>query len=148
MKLMTKTHVLNVAFALMLFFFFSCNNEDLEKPTPVTISQQLQNDLKLEQFANKNLVVNWESLQKVEKDSSEIYELEVTEKIKSEMISKHLQKDVKYELIAVKSKGKVYSYLIEVFSNMNSIAFPNSIQNLSKFEGTLNVYELNGTEMG
>jgi hypothetical protein len=58
MKLMTKTNLLNAAFALMFFFIFSCSNEDLEKPTPVTISQQLQNDLKLEQFANKNLVVN------------------------------------------------------------------------------------------
>jgi hypothetical protein len=54
------------------------------------------------------------------------------------MISKHLQKDVKYELIAVKSKGKVYSYLIEVFSNMNSIAFPNSIQNLRESLKTTN----------
>jgi len=148
MKLMTKTRVLNVAFTLMLFFFVSCNNEDFEKPTTAGIAKQLQDNLKLDQFTNQNLVVNWESLRKTEKDSSEIYEIEVTEKIKSEMTSKFLQKEVKYELIAVKNKDEVHSYLIEAFSNLNYETFPSTIKNLNKFAGTLNVYELNGTKIG
>lgn len=143
-----KNQILKMGIALMGVLIFSCTNNDSEPPTPVSMTKKMQNDLKLDQFANKNLEVNWENLQRTVKDSTEINEIEVTEKVKSEMISELLQKEVKYELIAVKNKGKVNSYLIEAFTNLNYEAFPANIQNLNKFAGTLNVYELNGTKIG
>lgn len=42
----------------------------------------------------------------------------------------------------------MHSYLIEVYSNLNHDLYSNSIQNLKKFTGTLNVYELNGNLIG
>lgn len=101
-----KDSYLKIGFILMTFFFLSCSNEDLEKNPTDTITTQLQKDLKLDHFTNKNIAdnvtVNWKSIKKIEKDSTEIYEIEAAEKNKTVLESKLFQKSLKYELIAIK----------------------------------------------
>ncbi|MFV8358815.1 hypothetical protein [Flavobacterium sp. LS1P3] len=148
-KLFTPPHFLGLFFVLMLF---SCTKDDLENNTTTSITNQLKNDLKLEKFANKNipdnLVINWEAFSKIEKEDFEIYEIEANEKKPSTIESNLFQSKLKYELIAIKNGTEVNSYLIEAYSNLNHDLFPNSIQSLKNFTGTLNVYELNGNLIG
>jgi hypothetical protein len=131
---------------------FSCSKDDLENNAANSITNQLKNDLKLDQFSNKNisenLVVNWEAFSKIEKEDFEIYEIEVNEKKPSTIESNLFQSKLKYELIAIKNGTEVNSYLVEAYSNLNHDLFPNSIQSLKNFTGTLNVYELNGNLIG
>ena len=145
-KIIYPPHFLGIFLALMLF---SCTSDDLENNSTNPVINQLKNDLKLDQFTNKNisqnLVVNWETLSRIEKDGFEIYEIEAIEKHKSKIESNLLQSELKYELISIKNKSEIHSYLVEVYSNLNYASFSNSIQNLKNFTGTLNVYELNGT---
>ena len=128
---------------------FSCTSDDLENNSTNPVINQLRNDLKLDQFANKNisenLVVNWETFSRIEKEGFEIYEIEANEKHISKIESNLLQSKLKYELIAIKKENEIHSYLVEVYSNLNYASFSNSIQNLKNFTGTLNVYELDGT---
>jgi hypothetical protein len=55
---------------------FSCTSDDLKNNSTNPVINQLKNDLKLDQFTNKNiaenLVVNWETFSKIEKDGFEI----------------------------------------------------------------------------
>ena len=127
---------------------FSCTKDDLENNSTISITNKLKNGLKLDQFANKNLsenlIVNWESLTKTEKDNFEVYEIEVNEKNPAIIESNLFQNELKYELIAIKKESEMHSYLIEAYSSLNHTLYSNSIQNLKNFTGTLNVYELNG----
>jgi hypothetical protein len=131
---------------------FSCTKDDLENNSTISITNKLKNDLKLAQFTNKNLsdnlIVNWESLIKTEKDDFEVYEIEVNEKNPAIIESNLFQNELKYELIAIKKEGEMHSYLIEAYSSLNHTLYSNSIQNLKNFSGTLNVYELNGNLIG
>jgi hypothetical protein len=148
-KLFTPPHFLGLFFVLMLF---SCTKDDLENNSTISITNKLKNDLKLAQFTNKNLsdnlIVNWESLIKTEKDDFEVYEIEVNEKNPAIIESNLFQNELKYELIAIKKEGEMHSYLIEAYSSLNHTLYSNSIQNLKNFSGTLNVYELNGNLIG
>jgi hypothetical protein len=78
----------------------------------------------------------------------EIYEIEVSEKNPSEIESNLFQNQLKYELIAIKKGTEIHAYLVEAYSSLNHILFTNSIQNLSAFTGTLNVYQLEGNSIG
>ena len=131
---------------------FSCTKDDLENNTTTSITNQLKNDLKLEKFANKNisdnLVVNWEASSKIEREDFEIYEIEANEKKPSTIESNLFQSKLKYELIAIKNGTEVNSYLIEAYSNLKHGLFPNSIQSLKNFTGTLNIFELSGKQIG
>ncbi|MDR7208167.1 hypothetical protein [Flavobacterium piscis] len=152
MKLTKNSCALKVGFALTLLFFFSCTKEELEiKPTD-TITQQLKNDLKLDQFANKNiagnLTVNWQDVNKIEKEGCEIYEIEVAEKNAVKITSKLFQESLKYELIAIKKDNVIYSYFIEAFSNVKNDLFTGTIQDLDNYSGTLNIFDLNGKQLG
>lgn len=131
---------------------FSCTKDDLENNATNSITNQLKSDLKLDQFANKNisgnLVVNWEAFSKIEKEDFEIYEIEAHEKKPSTIESNLFQSELKYELIAIKNGNEVHSYLIEAYSNLKHGLFPNSIQSLKNFTGTLTVFELSGKQIG
>lgn len=131
---------------------FSCTQDDLENNTTTSITNQLKNDLKLNQFSNKNisdnLVVNWEAFSTIEKEDFEIYEFEANEKKPSTIESNLFQSKLKYELVTLKKQNSIYSYLIEAYSSLNHPVYSNSIQNLKNFTGTLNVYELNGNLIG
>jgi hypothetical protein len=111
----------------------------------------LQKDLKLDQFTNKNiaenLTVNWQNVNKIEKDSAEIYEIEINQKNKIKLESKIFREELKYKLIAVKDNNGLHAYLIEAFSSFNH-DYPTVINDLKKFTGTLNVFELNGKNIG
>ncbi|MFE3868413.1 hypothetical protein ACFX5E_10055 [Flavobacterium sp. LS2P90] len=148
-KIIYHPHFLGLFFFLTLF---SCTKDDLENNSTISITNQLKNDLKLDQFANKNLsdnlIINWESLTKTEKDDFEVYEIEVNEKNPAIIKSNLFQNELKYELIAIKKEGEMHSYLIEAYSSLNHTLYSNSIQNLKNFTGTLNVYELNGNLIG
>ncbi|WP_367755686.1 hypothetical protein [Flavobacterium sp. WC2430] len=95
-----------------------------------------------------NLVVNWETFSKIEKDGFEIYEIEVSEKKASEIESNLFQNQLKYELIAIKKGTEINSYLVEAYTSLNHTLFTNSIENLSNFTGTLNVFQLDETSVG
>jgi hypothetical protein len=131
---------------------FSCSKDDLENNATTSITNQLKNDLKLDQFANKNisdnLIVNWEAFSKIEKEDFEIYEIEANEKKPSTIESNLFQSKLKYELVTLKKQNSIHSYLIEAYSSLNHPVYSNSIQNLKNFTGTLNVYELNGNLIG
>ncbi|MDD5150272.1 MAG: hypothetical protein PHC28_07280 [Flavobacterium sp.] len=86
---------------------FSCSPEDTAVINPTdAITNQLKKDLKLDQFKNqtfaKNLVVNWESIKRTEKDGIEIYEMEVEEKNPTIIKSNLFQNKLKYELISIR----------------------------------------------
>jgi hypothetical protein len=51
-------------------------------------------------------------------------------------------------LIAIKKGTEIHSYLVEAYTSLNHTLFSNSIENLSNFIGTLNVFQLNGTSLG
>ena len=148
-KLFTPPHFLGLFFVFMLF---SCTKDDLENNATNSITNQLKSDLKLDQFANKNisgnLVVNWEAFSKIEKEDFEIYEIEVNEKKPSTIESNLFQSKLKYELIAIKNRTEVHSYLVEAYSNLKHGLFPNSIQSLKNFTGTLTIFELSGKQIG
>ena len=131
---------------------FSFTKDDLENNATNSITSQLKNDLKLNQFANKNisgnLVVNWEAFSKIEKEDFEIYEIEANEKKPSTIESNLFQSKLKYELVTLKKQNSIHSYLIEAYSSLNHPVYSNSIQNLKNFTGTLNLYELNGNLIG
>ena len=107
----------------MVLLFYSCSPEDtiLINPTDA-ITNQLKKELKLDQFKNqtfaKNLVVNWESMKRTEKDGIEIYEIEVKEKNPTIVKSNLFQSKLKYELISIKKENQIYSYLIEIYSGL------------------------------
>lgn len=68
----------------LLLFIVSCSkDEDLQINTIATIANQLKNDLKLNQFKNKNIAenifVNWHDVNKIEKDGFKIFEINVSE---------------------------------------------------------------------
>lgn len=132
--------------------FCSCSNEDLESNTTISVVNQLKNNFKIDIETNKsfgeNLVVNWESINKTEKDGVEIYEVEITEKYPTEIKSKIFQGKLKYGLIAVKKENQIHSYIIEAYSSTNHTLYSNSIRNIINFTGTLKVYALNGKHIG
>ncbi|WP_395049514.1 hypothetical protein [Flavobacterium sp.] len=137
----------------MALILFSCSPEDNTAGINQTdaITNQLTKDLKLDQFKNQtfanNLVVNWESIKKIEKDGVEIYEIEVEEKNPTIIKSNLFQSKLKYALISIKKENQIYSYLIEIYSGLNHPLYANSIQKIDAFTGTLNVYELYGKQI-
>jgi len=137
--------------AFVLLLFAACTNEDQRETNTESITAQLQGELKLNQFAGKkyseNLEVNWQTLNTVKLDSTEIYEFDIDQKDTIKLESKLFREQLKYKLIALKSNNKMHSYLVEYFSNLSS-KYPNSVSELENFTGTLNVFELNGQFLG
>jgi hypothetical protein len=131
---------------------FSCTSDDLENNSTNPVINQLKNDLKLDQFTNKNiaenLVVNWETFSRIEKDGFEIYQIGITETNEVKITSKIFQENLKYELIAIKKDSIFYSYLIEAFSSVHNNLFTGTIQELDNYTGTLNVFNLDGKPLG
>jgi hypothetical protein len=131
---------------------FSCTSDDLENNSTNPVINQLKNDLKLDQFSNKNisqnLVVNWETPSRIEKDGFEIYEIGITETNEVKISSKIFQESLKYELIAIKKDSTVYSYFIEAFSSVHNDLYTGTIQELDNYTGTLNVFDLGGKQLG
>jgi hypothetical protein len=148
-KIIYPPHFLLLFLALMLF---SCTSDDLENNSTNPVINQLKNDLKLDQFSNKNisqnLVVNWETPSRIEKDGFEIYEIGITETNEVKISSKIFQESLKYELIAIKKDSTVYSYFIEAFSSVHNDLFTGTIQELDNYSGTLNVFNLDGKPLG
>lgn len=95
------------------------------------VTNQLKNDLKLNQFTNKNisdnLVVNWETFSRIEKEGFEIYEIGITERNQVKISSKIFQESLKYELISIKKDSIFYSYFIEAFSSVQNDLFTGTI---------------------
>lgn len=136
----------------MALLFCACSNEDLETSATPSVVSQLKNDLKLDQFEMqnfaKNVAVNWEAINTIEKDGLTIYEIPISEINQTTIASNLFQEQLKYGLIAVKKGDEMHSYLIEAYSSANHSLYANTIQNLGQFTGTLNVYELNGKSVG
>jgi putative chitinase len=101
----------------------------------------------MQNFA-KNVAVNWEAINTIEKDGLTIYEIPISEINQTTIASNLFQEQLKYGLIAVKKGDEMHSYLIEAYSSVNHSLYANTIQNLGQFTGTLNVYELNGKSVG
>ena len=132
----------------MVFFFFSCNEDNLSSSSKEDVITQLKKELKLNQFSNKNiaenLVINWNEVHKIEKEGLEIYEIKAVERNPVKIDSKFFHEKLKYELIVIKKNDSISSYLIEAFSGIKNDVFPESIQYLSNYVGSLNVYDLKG----
>jgi len=150
----SKFQNLNFKFCLvaLVLLLYSCSNEENTGINPTdAITNQLKKDLKLDQFKNqtfaKNLVLNWESIKRTEKDGIEIYEIEVKEKNPTIIKSNLFQNKLKYELIIIKKENVSYSYLIEAYSSLKYALFNNSVQKLKNFTGTLNVFKLDGSSI-
>ena len=109
-KLFTPPRFLLLFLALLLF---SCTSDDLENNSTNPVINQLKNDLNLDQFKNKNiaenLVVNWQTLSRIDKDGFEIYEIEAIEKNPSKIESNLFQSELKYELISIKNNNEIHS---------------------------------------
>ncbi len=136
----------------LLLMLFSCSHEDTAVLNPTAaITNKLKKELKLDQFKNqnfaKNLIVNWESIKKTEKDGFEIYEVEIKEKNPTLIKSNLFQSELKYVLISIKKENHIYSYLIEIYSGLKHPLYDNSIQKIDGFTGTLNAYELSGKQI-
>lgn len=121
----------------LVLLLFSCTNDELENSSTNPVINQLKNDLKLEQFTNKNisenLVVNWETFSKIEKDGFEIYQIGITETNEVKISSKIFQESLKYELIAIKKDSTVFSYFIEAFSSVHNDLAWGTLQEASIF---------------
>ena len=156
-----KTNKQTIEIRRKIVFFFmsftlclmqSCSTEEVELSTASTVVGQLKNDLKLDQFAKKNfaenIVINWETINTIEKNGVTVYEIPISEIQQTTIASNLFQEQLKYGLIAVKKGDEMRSYLIEAFSSVKHSLYANTIQNLEKFTGTLNVYELNGGLVG
>ncbi|CAM2868704.1 hypothetical protein [Flavobacterium frigoris] len=130
----------------------SCNNEELaNKKTSVDLSQ-LKKELELNKFSNvniaENVTINWESINDTEKGGFKISEIAAHEKTASTLKSNFLQSTLKYQLVAIESQGNLHSYFLEVYTNKGSTIYPETITKLSDFTGTLNVFRLNGENLG
>lgn len=136
----------------LILFIFSCTNENLTVSNEEALINNLQNNLKLSQFVNKNIsnniIINWKDIKREEKEGYEIFELEAKEKDSVKINSKLFQKTLKYELITLKNNNTLYSYLIEAFSNTNGDLYPGTIKKLNNYSGTLNIFNLDGTLLG
>ncbi|MNQ36955.1 hypothetical protein D3C85_504870 [compost metagenome] len=149
---MSRFKILSYCFlGLVLTLNNSCSYEEQENNPNSAIKTQLQNELKLDQFTNKNIsentAVNWNNINVFKKDSLEVYEIELVEKNDIKIKSKHFQADLKYELIAVKQNNVIHSYLIEAFSSAKNKLFSGTIQDLNSYSGTLNIYDLSGKQI-
>jgi hypothetical protein len=137
---------------LLALLLFSCTNDELENNSTNPVINQLKNNLKLDEFTNrniaKNIVVNWETFFKIEKEGFEIYEIGITETDEVKITSKLFQESLQYELIAIKKNAVTYSYLIQAFSSIQNDLYTGTIQKLYNYTGTLNVFDLQGKELG
>jgi hypothetical protein len=70
------------------------------------------------------------------------------EKTASTLESDFLENHIKYQIVTIESEGKLYSYFLEVYTNKGSNAYPETITKLNDFTGTLNVFLLNGVNLG
>jgi hypothetical protein len=59
-----------------------------------------------------------------------------------------LKNHLKYQIVAIESEGQLYSYFVEVYTNKDSDVYPQTITKLNGFTGTLNVFLLNGENLG
>jgi hypothetical protein len=137
---------------LLALLLFSCTNDELENNSTNPVINQLKNNLKLDEFTNRNiaenLVVNWETFFKIEKEGFEIYEIGITETDEVKITSKLFQESLQYELIAIKKNAVTYSYLIQAFSSIQNDLYTGTIQKSYNYTGTLNVFDLQGKELG
>lgn len=149
---MSRFKILSYCFlGLVLTLNNSCSYEEQENNPNSAITTQLQNELKLDQFTNKNIsentAVNWNNINVFKKDSLEVYEIELVEKNDIKIKSNHFQADLKYDLIAIKQNNVIHSYLIEAFSSAKNKLFSGTIQDLNSYSGTLNIYDLTGKQI-
>ncbi|MDX6183584.1 hypothetical protein SGQ44_14715 [Flavobacterium sp. Fl-77] len=137
---------------LVSLFILSCNNEELaNKNTSVNLSQA-KKDLDFNKFSNvniaENLAVDWETIKETQIGNFKIAEIQVHEKRASTLESNFLENHIKYQIATIESQGKLYSYFLEVYTNKGSNAYPETITKLNDFTGTLNVFLLNGVNLG
>jgi uncharacterized surface protein with fasciclin (FAS1) repeats len=88
---------------LLALLFFSCTKDELENSLE-SRHKSTKNNLKLDEFANKNIVenivVNWETFSKIEKQGFEIYEIGITET--DEVTSSYFRKAYNMSLLRLK----------------------------------------------
>lgn len=137
---------------LLSVVLLSCNNDESAQTSHSTNLDQIKNDLNLSKFSNvnisENIEVNWEKTTKSQNEKFKIQEIQVNEKTVSSLHSDFLQKQIKYEIIQIEVDGQSNSYFLEVYSNDNGILYPETITKLNNFTGTLNVFLLNGKNLG
>lgn len=138
-------------YLLLLMILVSCeeNSETNNESQNVT---HFKNDLELNKFSNinisENVAVNWESVKKTEKGNFKISEISAYEKAVSTLESDFLENHLKYQIVTIESEGQLHSYFIEVYTNKKSDVYPETITKLNGFTGTLNVFLLNGENLG
>ncbi|MEO8237606.1 MAG: hypothetical protein ABI576_05805 [Flavobacterium sp.] len=141
-----------IYFVLSIVLLISCNNEEPGKNNTSVNLNQVKKDLELNKFSNvniaENVAVNWESIKETQKDNFKISEISVHEKAVSTLESDFLQNHLKYQIVAIESEGQLYSYFVEAYTNKGSNVYPETITRLNDFTGTLNVFLLNGENLG
>ncbi|MDX6183582.1 hypothetical protein SGQ44_14725 [Flavobacterium sp. Fl-77] len=137
---------------LVSLFILSCNNEEVaNKNTSVNLSQ-VKKDLYFNKFSNvniaENLAVDWETIKETQIGNFKIAEIQVHEKRASTLESNFLDNHIKYQIATIESEGRLNTYFIEAYTNKGSTIYPESITKLNDFTGTLNVFLLNGQNLG
>jgi hypothetical protein len=137
---------------LLSVFLLSCNHDEAEKSSNSKELNQLKKDLDLSKFSNvnisQNVTVSWENAAKIANDNFTIQEIPVNEKVISSLYSDFLQNQVKYQILQIETKESLNSYFAEVYSNKEGVIYPETITNLGNFTGTLNVFHLDGKNLG
>ncbi|MBW4359630.1 hypothetical protein [Flavobacterium taihuense] len=144
--------ILKYSVCFLMLFLVSCNNEEIAKNTENANLNQVKNDLELDKFSNvniaENVAIDWETINKTQKGNFKIYEISAHEKAVSTLESNFLENHLKYQIVTIESEGKLYSYFLEVYTTKGSNAYPETITKLNDFTGTLNVFLLNGENLG
>jgi hypothetical protein len=137
---------------LLSVFLLSCNHDEAEKSSNSKELNQLKKDLDLSKFSNvnisQNVTVSWENAAKIANDNFTIQEIPVNEKVISSLHSDFLQNQIKYQILQIETKESLNSYFAEVYSNKEGVIYPETITNLGNFTGTLNVFHLDGKNLG
>jgi len=136
------------ATVFLLNLTYSCENDAQEVASETGI-KAIQKKVNLSQSKNtniaKNIVFDWNKIQRSNKNGIEIVEVEVNEKVETKLISDSFT-GVRYKLINLKNDKIDESFLIEFFIEKNT-SFPHTIENFKNFSGILNIYSLNGIEL-
>uniref|UniRef100_UPI00374D9CD5 hypothetical protein n=1 Tax=Flavobacterium sp. TaxID=239 RepID=UPI00374D9CD5 len=113
---------------------------------------QVKNDLELDKFSNvniaENVAIDWETIKETQKGNFKISEISAHEKTASMLESNVLENHLKYQVVTIESEGQLHSYFVEIYTNKGSNVYPETITKLNDFTGTLNVFLLNGENLG
>ncbi|MFB9078800.1 hypothetical protein ACFFWB_15530 [Flavobacterium procerum] len=138
--------------AFLSLFSLSCTNDTYNENLQSKSSDKLKQELQLDEFTNiniaENVEIDWKKATETQKDNFKIFEVPAAEKSASTLESNFLEKYLNYQIVAIESDTMSYSYFIEVYTHKGSNVYPETITKLRDFSGVLNVYLLNGENLG